>query len=69
VKTERGEVTFAYSSTEATPFQLYVEPAQTIDVPGVSGCFTFAIIKKNGPGLPAAFTVYGPSHFGWSFLH
>jgi hypothetical protein len=55
VKTKRGEVTFAYSSVEATPLQLYVEPTQTIDVLGISGCF------------PAAFVMYGPSHFGWSF--
>jgi hypothetical protein len=46
VKTERGEVTFAYSSAEATPLQLYVEPTQTVDVPGMSGCFTFAVCQE-----------------------
>jgi hypothetical protein len=46
VKTKRGEVTFAYSSTEATPLQLYVELVQTVDVLGMSGCFTFAVYQE-----------------------
>ena len=46
VKTKRGEVTFTYSSVEATPLQLYVKPAQIVDVLGVSGCFTFIVCQE-----------------------
>jgi hypothetical protein len=46
MKTKRGEVAFAYSSTKATPLQLYVELAQTVNVLGMSGCFTFVVYQE-----------------------
>jgi hypothetical protein len=29
--------------------------------------FPLPSVRKNDHGLPAAFAVYGPSYFGWSF--
>jgi len=46
MRESRGEVTFTYSSVEATSLQLYVEPTQIVDVQGMSGCFTFTVYQK-----------------------
>jgi hypothetical protein len=46
MKTRRGAVTFAYSSSEATFLHLDVEPTQTVDVLGISCCFTFAVYQE-----------------------
>ena len=49
MKVGRGAVTFAYSSAEATFLHLDVEPTQIVDVPGMIGCFTFAICQEEFP--------------------
>ena len=46
MKARKGVVTFTYSSVEATFLHLDVETMQTIDVPGMIGCFTFTIYQE-----------------------
>ena len=49
MKIGRGVVTFAYSSAEATFLHFRLEPMQTVDVLGMSDCFTFAVYQEEQP--------------------
>ena len=46
MKSRRGTVTFVYSFAETTFYILDVEPTQTVDVLGMSGCFTFIVCQE-----------------------
>ena len=46
MKTRRGAVTLSYTFTKAIFLHLDVEPTQTIDVLGMSGCSTFVVCQE-----------------------